>query len=117
MANHEELFSHVKSRYSGGLAGEGDLQQALERVEAAKAARADFQRSLDDARSKYRKIIGIEAFNVVFPGPLRGLPRSKDDALRPAALHAINTTSARIECPLWVKSRYAAHKPMSAKGQ
>jgi outer membrane protein, adhesin transport system len=81
VANHEELFSHVKSRYSGGLAGEGDLQQALERVEAAKATRADFQRSLDDARSKYRKIIGVEAINVIFPGPLRGLPRSKDDAL------------------------------------
>ena len=81
VTNHEELFSHVKSRYSGGLAGEGDLQQALERVEAAKATRADFQRSLDDARSKYRKIIGLEAINVVFPGPLRGLPRSKDDAL------------------------------------
>ena len=61
VANHEELFSHVKSRVSGGLAGEGDLQQALERVEAAKATRADFQRSLDDARSKYRKIIGAEA--------------------------------------------------------
>ena len=81
VANHEELFSHVKSRYSGGLAGEGDLQQALERVEAAKATRADFQRSLDDARSKYRKIIGLEAVNVVFPAPLRGLPRSKEDAL------------------------------------
>ena len=81
VANHEELFSHVKSRYAGGLAGEGDLQQALERVESAKATRADFRRSLDDARSKYRKIIGIEAINVTFPGPLRGLPRSKDDAL------------------------------------
>ena len=37
VANHEELFFNVKSRYSGGRAGEGDLQQALERVEAAKA--------------------------------------------------------------------------------
>ena len=81
VTNHEELFSHVRSRYSGGLAGEGDLQQARERVDAAKATRADFQRSLDDARSKYRKIIGLEAINVIFPGPLRGLPRSKDDAL------------------------------------
>lgn len=81
VANHEELFAHVKSRYSGGLAGEGDLQQALERVEASKATRADFQRSLDDARSKYRKIIGLEAINVIFPAPLRGLPRSKDDAI------------------------------------
>jgi outer membrane protein, adhesin transport system len=87
VANHEELFSNVKSRYSGGIAGEGDLQQALERVEAAKATRADFQRSLDDARSKFRKIVGVEAINVSFPGPLRGLPQSKNDALAIALRH------------------------------
>jgi adhesin transport system outer membrane protein len=37
--NHEEVFANVKSRYAGGRTGEGDLQQALERVEAARAAR------------------------------------------------------------------------------
>ena len=81
IANHEELFSNVQSRYSGGRAGEGDLEQALERVEAAKAALAEFRRGLDDAYSKYRKVIGLEAVNLTFPGPLRGLPRSKDEAL------------------------------------
>ena len=86
IANHEELFSNVQSRFSGGRAGEGDLQQALERVEAAKATREEFRRGLDDARSKYRKIIGVEAINLRFPGPLRDLPRSKDDALT-IALH------------------------------
>ena len=67
IANHEELFSNVQSRYSGGRAGEGDLEQALERVEAAKAALAEFRRSLDDAYSKYRKVIGLEAANLTFP--------------------------------------------------
>jgi len=81
VANHEEIFSNVKSRFSGGRAGEGDLQQALERVEAAKAAREEFRRSLDDARSKYRKIIGLEAINLRFPAPLQALPRSKNEAL------------------------------------
>jgi len=71
----------VQSRFSGGRAGEGDLQQALERVEAAKATREEFRRGLDDARSKFRRIIGLEAINLRFPAPLRGLPRSKDDAL------------------------------------
>jgi adhesin transport system outer membrane protein len=85
--NHEELFSNVKSRYSGGRAGEGDLQQALERVEAAKAARDEFRRGLDDARSKYRKVVGLEAINPRFPGPLRGLPRSRDEALAVALRH------------------------------
>ena len=46
VANHEELFSNVQSRYSGGRAGEGDLEQALERVEDAKAALAEFRRVL-----------------------------------------------------------------------
>ena len=81
IANHEELFSNVRSRFSGGRAGEGDLQQALERVEAAKATRAEFRRGLDDARSKFRKIVGVEAINLRFPAPLRSLPRLKDDAL------------------------------------
>lgn len=81
VANHEEIFSNVKARYEGGRAGEGDLQQALERVEAAKAARDDIRRGLDDARSKYCKVIGLEAKSLRFPGPLRDLPRSKDDAL------------------------------------
>jgi outer membrane protein, adhesin transport system len=81
VATHAELFSNVQSRFSGGRAGEGDLQQALERVEAAKATREEFRRGLDDARSKYRKVIGVEAINLRFPAPLRGLPRSKDDAL------------------------------------
>jgi outer membrane protein, adhesin transport system len=81
VATHEELFSNVQSRFSGGRAGEGDLQQARERVEAAKAAREEFRRGLEDARSKYRKVIGVEAINLRFPASLRGLPRSKDDAL------------------------------------
>src|SRR5262245_27823380 len=72
VATHEELFSNVRSRFSGGRAGEGDLQQALERVEAAKATREEFRRGLDDARSKYRRIIGVEAINLRFPAPLRG---------------------------------------------
>ena len=46
VANHEAIFSNVESRYKGGRSGEGDLQQALERVEAAKAALAEFERSL-----------------------------------------------------------------------
>ncbi len=87
LANHQELLSNVKSRYSGGRAGEGDLQQAIERMEAAKATRVEFQHSLDDARSKYRKTVGVEAINLRFPNPLRGLPVSKDDALAVTLRH------------------------------
>jgi len=81
VANHEKIFSNVNSRFSGGRAGEGDLEQARERVENARATLAEFRKSLDDARAKYRKVVGIEPFNLRFPGPLGGMPSTKDEAL------------------------------------
>jgi outer membrane protein, adhesin transport system len=81
VANHEKIFSNVNARFAGGRAGEGDLEQARERVENAKATLAEFRKSLEDARAKYRKVVGIEPINLRFPGPLRGLPTNKDEAL------------------------------------
>jgi len=81
VATHEKIFSNVNSRFSGGRAGEGDLEQARERVENARAQLDEFRRSLEDARSKYRKVVGVEAVNLRFPGPLGGMPGSKDQAL------------------------------------
>src|SRR5258708_15148914 len=81
VATHEKIFSNVNSRFSGGRAGEGDLEQARERVENAKAQLDEFRRSLADARSKYRKVVGLEPVNVRFPGPLGGMPHSRDEAL------------------------------------
>lgn len=81
VANHEKIFSNVNSRFSGGRAGEGDLEQARERVENARAALAEFRKSLEDARAKYRKVVGFEPFNLRFPGPLGGMPGTRDEAL------------------------------------
>src|SRR5258705_4118005 len=81
VATHEKIFANVNSRFAGGRAGEGDLEQARERVENAKAQRDEFRRSLEDARSKYRKVVGLEAFNLRFPGPLGGMPGSRDESL------------------------------------
>src|SRR5258707_3700487 len=84
VATHEKIFSNVNSRFAGGRAGEGDLEQARERVENAKAQRDEFRRSLEDARSKYRKVVGLEPINVRFPGPLGGMPNTQDEALATA---------------------------------
>ncbi len=81
VATHEKIFSNVNFRFSGGRAGEGDLEQARERVENARAALAEFRKSLDDARAKYRKVVGLEPFNLRFPGPLGGMPSTRDEAL------------------------------------
>ena len=95
VANHERIFSNVNSRFSGGRAGEGDLEQSRERVENARAALAEFQRSLEDARAKYRKLVGLEPINLRFPGPLRGMPGSRDEAL--AVTLRFNSTIAAAQ--------------------
>ena len=81
VVNHEKIFSNVNSRFSGGRAGEGDLEQARERVENARATLAEFRKNLDDARAKYRKVVGLEPYNLRFPGALGGMPGSRDEAL------------------------------------
>ena len=81
VATHEKIFSNVNSRFSGGRAGEGDLEQARERVENARATLAEFRRSLDEGRAKYRKVVGLEPFNLRFPGRLADCRATKDEAL------------------------------------
>ena len=95
VANHEKIFSNVNSRFSGGRAGEGDLEQSRERVENARAALAEFAGSLEDARAKYRKVVGLEPINLRFPGPLRGMPGSRDEAL--AVTLRFNSTIAAAQ--------------------
>jgi outer membrane protein, adhesin transport system len=78
---HLELRKNVRARFAGGRAGEGDTQQAEERVAAAEAALDEFRLSLDNARAKYRKTVGLEPFNLRFPGRLPELPGSRDESL------------------------------------
>jgi outer membrane protein, adhesin transport system len=81
VATHEKIFANVNSRFQGGRAGEGDLEQSRERVENAKAQLDEFRRILEESRAKYRKTVGLEPINLRFPGPLRGMPPSRDEAL------------------------------------
>jgi adhesin transport system outer membrane protein len=78
---HLDLRKNVRARFAGGRAGEGDTQQAEERVAAAEATVSDFRLSLDYARAKYRKTVGLEPFNVRFPGRLPDMPASKNESL------------------------------------
>jgi adhesin transport system outer membrane protein len=81
LAAHRKIFGNVQARYSGGRSGEGDVEQARERVQGAEAALHEFRRSLEDARAKYRKAVGLEPANLRSPGRLSGLPGSKDQTL------------------------------------
>ena len=51
IAAHRRILANVEARFQGGRAGEGDLEQVRERVEAAIAVRAQFLQQLDEARA------------------------------------------------------------------
>jgi outer membrane protein, adhesin transport system len=78
---HQRILANVQARFQGGRAGEGDLEQVRERVEAAIAVRAQFVQQLDEARALFRRAVGIEPYNLRIPGRLRGLPATKDASL------------------------------------
>ena len=110
VAAHRTLLSNVDARFQGGRAGEGDLQQVRERVEAALAVQAQFRQQFDEARGVFRRAVGIEPHNLRAPARLAGLPSSKDQALaitlrgnptiqaaqadRDAAKHGFDATAA-----------------------
>lgn len=92
-----KIAGDVRQRFSGGRAGEGDQQLAVERVAAAEAVLAEFRRSLEDARARYRNVVGLEPYNVRFPGRLARMPNSKDDALAVALRHNPTIQAAQAD--------------------
>lgn len=94
---HRGILSNVRARFEGGRTGEGDLQQAQERVAATEAVLAEFRQRLDESRGAYRSAVGLEPFNLYFPGRLRGLPPSKDDALAVALRHNPTIMAAGLD--------------------
>jgi outer membrane protein, adhesin transport system len=111
VAAHRRIFDNVNTRFQGGRAGEGDLEQAKERVAAAEAALFEFRRSLDEARAKFRKTVGIEPINLRFPGRLPALPKSKDEALAVTLRHNPTIQAAQSDADA---AKYAFHATTGA---
>lgn len=94
---HRRILTNVEARFEGGRAGEGDLEQVRERVYAAEAARAQFRQQYDEARGTFRKVIGIEPYNLRRPGRLQGMPGSKDESLAITLRHNATIQAAQSD--------------------
>ena len=108
---HRKIYGNVQARYSGGRSGEGDLEQARERIQGAEAALHEFRRSLEDARAKYRKTVGLEPFNLRGPGRLPGLPGSRDETLAVAIKYNPTIKAAGADTQA---AKYAFHSTTGA---
>src|SRR3954453_16961780 len=111
LAAHRKIFANVQARYSGGRSGEGDVEQARERVQGAEAALHEFRRSLEDARAKYRKSVGLEPINLRAPGRLASLPGSKDQTLAVALKYNPTLRAAGADT---IAAKYGFHSTAGA---
>ena len=94
---HRAILDNVDQRYAGGRAGEGDLQQTRERVAAAEAALAAFRQNLDEARGRFRSVVGLEPHNLRWPGRLPDLPATKDATLAVAVRYNPTIRAAQAD--------------------
>lgn len=81
IAVHRKLLSDVQSRFDGGRAGRGDLDQVQERVFAAEAARAELEARLGESVALFRRAVGQEPVRLTWPARPQGLPASRAAAV------------------------------------
>jgi adhesin transport system outer membrane protein len=73
---HQALLKIIRERYDGGRAPIGDLQQTIERVEAAKALVAQIKVASEVAKAKYKNAVGSPPSKLQAVRYAGGIPKS-----------------------------------------
>lgn len=77
VASHERIYKQIKQRAQGGVSREVDFEQATGRLASARANLLAVEANLRDAHTKYLRVVGIPAANLVEPVvPASNLPAS-----------------------------------------
>jgi len=82
VSRHQQILSVVQAQYDGGRAPLSDVNQIRGRVGAAEAVVAVMRQSLLNTRSKFLRVVGMQASNLQKVRPLTGLPGSKSVAIK-----------------------------------
>jgi adhesin transport system outer membrane protein len=77
----EEILHLVQNLTSGGSAPKSDLDQARERVAGADFTIAQIKQALEEARARYRQVVGTEPSHLEPAGFPRGVPQSRMTAV------------------------------------
>jgi adhesin transport system outer membrane protein len=80
--NHTRILGLVDARVGGGTASRAELDQAQERIAAARVIEADVGRAIEDARARFRRIVGVSPQGLIMPRGLRHLPRNREAAIQ-----------------------------------
>lgn len=94
---HQRYLTNVESRFSGGRAGVGDVQQVRERLNSARAVEADIRIRLEEAKAAYRRTVGSEPVGLRFPSRLGGMPANRNVALEQTIQNNATILAARSD--------------------
>ena len=105
---HQHLLSLIRDRFEGGKAPIGDVEQTIERIEAAKSLVAQIRIAYETAVAKYRNSVGEK------PGKLnpvrapQGLPVSRENAVAAALSNnpQIQAAAAEIDIANFNKKQF-----------
>ena len=74
----------VRERTAGGTSPQSDLEQARERVAGATTIEKQVEQALEEAKARYRAVIGSEPVNLERAGFPKGIPDSRSAAIATA---------------------------------
>ncbi len=107
---HVHVLSLIRERADGGKAPESDVNQARERVLAARSVAEDIRKALDEALAKYYEVVGVRAKRLRAVKIPRSLPRTRRAAVQIAFANnpAIQTSDASIDAAKFERERAAS---------
>lgn len=84
VSRHQEILRRVRILKEGGKAGEGELNQILERLAAAQVAVEQIRRSLLQTEARFRRIVGLQPKSLRPTGYPKGLTLSRQQYIETA---------------------------------
>ncbi len=82
VAVHRQTLNNVRQRRRGGRGSIADVQQAEVRLRAAETTLVEIERTFEDSRITYRRLVGEPAGELVKPAPITGsLPINVESAV------------------------------------
>ena len=81
---HKRLLGTVTAQVEVGTGTEGDIQQALERLAVAEAARAEILLALGEVQARFRRVVGSLPSRITPPTLPTSTPKSLESAIATA---------------------------------
>lgn len=108
VSRHRTLLGLIKERFNAGKAPIGDVEQTIERLEAAKALVAQIRIALDTAQAKYRDAVGEKPGKLHKVKAAPGIPKNVKFAVQSALSNnpRIQAAGAEIDVAQYDKEQF-----------